>query len=145
MGLRTYPLLVQRYPPLLLSLAVLVVAVVVGSYSEASPRVLVDETGAPDSVTALLRKNCCCLCTLCSCCPLAADAWLFRAGFVVYIFRCHPSPRSLTGLSSLSFRSLRSSSWVFLQRSCESAGACQRIFSFCDSTSSLTSSLRARV
>ena len=63
-----------QYPPLCLSLAVLDVAVVVGPIREASPRVLVDETGAPDSVTALLRKNCCCLCTLCSCCPLAADA-----------------------------------------------------------------------
>ena len=75
-----------QYPPLCLSLAVLDVAVVVGPIREASPRVLVDETGAPDSVTALLRKKCCCLCTLCSCCPLAADAWLFRAGFVAYNF-----------------------------------------------------------
>ena len=57
-----------------------------GPIREASPRVLVDETGAPDSVTALLRKIWLCLCTLCSLYPLAADAWLFRAGFVAYNF-----------------------------------------------------------
>ena len=50
----------------------------------------------------ILRKMCCCLCTLCSCSPLAADAWLCRAGFEAHTFRWHTFASQWTGLSSLS-------------------------------------------
>ena len=60
--------------------------------------------------------------------PLAVDAWLVRAGFVAHTFRCHT-------FASQSGRVVKpfgrcDSSWVFLQRSYESAGACQRVCVF---------------